>query len=474
MAKDDDRAIPKGRIRRTAEVGSVVGTSGARYAGTKARNIARSKEAADEAIEQRHLEAAEQMVDTLGKMKGAAMKIDQLASFIDTEFLPPEFRDLYQDKLADLRTSAPPMPWKKVKKVLEEEWDESPEELFEDFDQEASAAASIGQVHRAVLPDGRDGAGKVQYAGVAEAIRADPQNAGMFLRLAKALAPGLDAKAAAEELKERVSEELDYELEAQNQRSFSRGYRGHPFIYVPDVITRLSTRRVLVSEWVEGMGFEEVKDLPQEEKDRFGEIIFRFCFGSIYHLQHFNADAHPGNYVWMEDGKVAFLDFGMTKHLDTDQIELEIAALEAAFEEDPEALRVALHDLGFLSKPKRVDAERLMQHVKAVGGWYLEDREVTIDSDYVMNVMTAISDPPSEFYAIMRRENLPANELMGRRMEFGVLAVLGQLQATRNWLSIGSEWWFASEPATELGREEWEYFESRGERRTGRYSSRGA
>jgi predicted unusual protein kinase regulating ubiquinone biosynthesis (AarF/ABC1/UbiB family) len=412
------------------------------------------------------------MVDTLGKMKGAAMKIGQLASFIDTEFLPPEFRDLYQDKLADLRTSAPPMPWKKVKKVLEEEWDETPEELFEEFSEDAAAAASIGQVHRAVLPDGRDVAVKIQYPGVAEAIRADLQNAGMFLRLAKALAPGLDAKAAAEELKERVSEELDYELEAQNQRSFSRGYRGHPFIYVPDVVTRLSTRRVLVSEWVEGIGFEEVKELPQEEKDRFGEIVFRFCFGSIYHLQHFNADAHPGNYLWMDDGKVAFLDFGMTKHLDTDQIELEIAALEAAFEQDPEALRVALHDLGFLNNPKKVDAERLMEHVQAVGGWYMEDREVTVDSNRVMKAIAAVSDPRSGFFDLMRRENVPANELMGRRMESGLLAVLGQLQATRNWYRIGREWWFADDPSTELGEQEWAYFEGRGEKRVRKFAAR--
>ena len=164
------------------------------------------------------------------------------------------------------------------------------------------------------------------------------QNAGMILRLAKALAPGLDAKAAAAELKERVLEELDYEYEAQNQRSFSRGYRGHPFIYVPDVITRLSRHRVLVTEWVDGdAASTQVKELPQEEKDRFGEIVFRFCFGSIYHLQHFNADAHPGNYLLMEDGKVAFLDFGMTKQLDKEQIELEIAALEAVVRRGPGA-----------------------------------------------------------------------------------------------------------------------------------------
>ena len=400
------------------------------------------------------------------------MKIGQLASFIDTEFLPPEYRDLYQEHLAQLRTQAPTMPWKQVRKVLDEEWEEPCEELFEQIEHEASAAASIGQVHRAVLPDGRRVAVKIQYPGVAEAIAADMQNAGLILRMAKALAPGLDAKAAADELKERVMEELDYELEAQNQRSFARGYRGHPFIHVPDVVTRLSTQRVLVSEWVDGAGFEEVKQLPQEERDRFGEIVYRFCFGSIFHLQHFNADAHPGNYLLMEDGRVAFLDFGMTKHLDKDQIELEITALDAIFDGDPERLRVALHDLGFLNNPQKVDAEQLMEHVKTVGGWYMEDREVTVDSRRVMDAITAVSDPRSEFYRLMRRENLPANELMGRRMESGVLAVLGQLEATRNWYRIGREWWFADPPATPLGEQEWAYFESRGEKRVRKFAAR--
>src|SRR3954467_11263415 len=471
MARKDD-SIPAGRVQRTAKVGSAIGSSGARYAGTRARNVVRSKDAGAAAIDQRHLEAAERMVDALGQLKGAAMKIGQLASFIDTEFLPPEYRELYQEELAALRTSAPPMPWKKVSKVLEEEWDEPCEELFEDFDQEAAAAASIGQVHRAVLPDGRRVAVKIQYPGVADAIRADMQNAGMILRMAKALAPGLDAKAAAAELKERVLEELDYEYEAHNQRTFARGYRGHPFIYVPDVMTRLSTERVLVTEWVDGMGFEQIKELPQEEKDRFGEIVFRFCFGSIYHLQHFNADAHPGNYILLEDGRVAFLDFGMTKQLDKEQIELEIAAIEAVLDGDPERLRTGLHDLGFLNNPKRVDAERLMEHVKAVGGWYMQDEELTIDSELVMGAISAVTDPRSEFFDMMRRENLPANELMGRRMESGVLAVLGQLNATRNWMRIGREWWFADEPATELGREEWAYWEDKGGRRRRKVGAR--
>ena len=135
------------------------------------------------------------------------------------------------------------------------------------------------------------------------------------MRLARVLAPGLDAKAVASELRERVLEELDYEFEAQNQRTFARAYDGHPFIFVPKVHSRLSRRRVLVSDYVEGRGFDEVKELEQDERDIFGEIVFRFCFGSIYHLRHFNADTHPGNYLLMEDGRVAFLDFGMTKRL---------------------------------------------------------------------------------------------------------------------------------------------------------------
>jgi predicted unusual protein kinase regulating ubiquinone biosynthesis (AarF/ABC1/UbiB family) len=474
MAREsgENNEIPTGRVQRTAKVGSVLGASGAKYAGTRARNLVRSKEDAADALDRSHLEAAERMVDALGTMKGAAMKIGQLASFIDTEFLPEEYREVYQEKLAKLRSEAPPMPWNTVKSVLEEEWDDPVEDLFEDFSHDAAAAASIGQVHRATLPDGREVAVKVQYPGVAKALRADMQNAGMIMRLAKALAPGLDAKAAAEELKQRVLEELDYEYEAQNQRTFARAYRGHPFIYVPDVITRLSRSRVLVSEWVEGAGFDTVKELPQEERDRFGEIVFRFCFGSIYHLQHFNADAHPGNYLLMDDAKVAFLDFGMTKQLDKEQIELEIAAIEAVLDEDPEELVQALADLGFLHKPQKMDAEKLMAHVKAVGGWYLEPGERTVDSEMVMRAIASVSDPRSEFFDLMRRENLPANELMGRRMESGVLAVLGQLNATRDWNAIGREWWFADDPATELGREEWDYFESRGQRRVRKFSAR--
>jgi predicted unusual protein kinase regulating ubiquinone biosynthesis (AarF/ABC1/UbiB family) len=463
----DESKIPKGRVRRSAKLGSVLGGQAARYAGTRAANVARPEETRHERLEQRHLETAMKMVGALGQMKGAAMKLGQFASFIDTEFIPEEYREIYQEQLAKLRTDAPSMPWEKVAAVLEEEFDGEPlSELFAEIEEEAFAAASIGQVHRARLLDGRRVAVKIQYPGIAEALEADLRNAGTIVRLARALAPGLDAKAIAAEIRERVLEELDYEYEAQNQRSFSRAYRDHPFIYVPDVVTRLSRRRVLVTEYVEGLGFEQIKELPHDERSRFGEIVFRGSFGSIYHLQHFNADPHPGNYILMEDGRVAFLDFGMTKKLDSEQIELEQRAIDAIVRDDPEALREALHELGFVTNPSKLDAERLMEHVKAVGGWYMEDRETEISARRVMKIIESTHDPRSEYFDLMRRESLPAEELMGRRMEIGVVAVLGQLRAKRNWYRIMREWVYGDEPETELGRAEWEYFEDRGVPRT--------
>jgi predicted unusual protein kinase regulating ubiquinone biosynthesis (AarF/ABC1/UbiB family) len=464
----DNAKIPKGRVRRSAKLGSVVGVQGARYAGTRAANVGRSEESGKERLEQRHLETAMKMVGALGQMKGAAMKLGQFASFIDTEFIPEEYREIYQEQLAKLRTDAPSMPWEKVEKVLLEEYDGEPvAELFAEFEHEAFAAASIGQVHRAELLDGRRVAVKIQYPGIAEALDADLRNAGTLVRLARALAPGLDAKAIAHEIRERVMEELDYEYEAQNQRTFSRAYRDHPFVYVPEVITRLSRRRVLVTELVEGLGFEEIKRLPREQRSRFGEIVFRGSFGSIYHLQHFNADPHPGNYLLMADGRVAFLDFGMTKKLDREQILLEQRAFDAASRDDPEAFREALHELGFVKNPSKLDAERLLDHMRAIGGWFvMEDRELEITPQRVMKIIESTNDPRSEYFDLMRRESIPADELMGRRMEVGVVAVLGQLGAKRNWHRIAREWVYADPPATELGEQEWEYFEERGLKRT--------
>ena len=202
-----------------------------------------------------------------------------------------------------------------MRKVIEDDLGERLDDVFAEFDEEAVAAASIGQVYRARLQDGRAVAVKVQYPGVAQAVRADLQNLGLIMRVAKRMAPGMDAKAMTREIRERLTDELDYEHEAQQHRAFARSWRGHPFIYVPPVVTELCSEHVLVSEWVDGTGFEEVKAMDRATRDRFGEIVFRFFFGSLYRNGHFSGDPHPGNYLLMDDGRVAFIDFGMTKRV---------------------------------------------------------------------------------------------------------------------------------------------------------------
>ena len=188
---------------------------------------------------------------------------------------------------------------------------------------------------------------KIQYPGIARAVRADLQNLGLILRVAKMMAPGMDPKAMAEEIRERLTEELDYELEAQTHRAFARTWRGHPFVVIPEVVTSLSSERVLVTEYVEGIGFEQVKELPQAERDRFGEIVFRFFLGSLYRTRRFSADPHPGNYLLLPDGRVAFLDFGMSKQVSREQVEAELEVMRAGIEGDSERLHAALAAMGF-------------------------------------------------------------------------------------------------------------------------------
>jgi predicted unusual protein kinase regulating ubiquinone biosynthesis (AarF/ABC1/UbiB family) len=447
--------MPTGRIRRTAKVGGLLGGQTARNYATKAANLTRDQEGRRRAAEKRQLEAAEQIVEVLGQMKGAAMKIGQVASFIDMAGMPPEVSDRFQEKLAELRDSAPKVSFKEMRKVIEQDLDEPLKELFADFEEEPLAAASIGQVYRAELHDGRCVAVKVQYPGVATAVRADLQNLGLLLRAAKRMAPGLDAKQVGTEIRERITEELDYEHEAQAQRAIARSWRGHPFVVVPDVVTSMSRERVLVTEWVEGTGFERVKELAQPDRDRFGEIVFRFFFGSFYRNGHFSGDPHPGNYLLMGDGRVAFLDFGLTKKVAMSHVEAEKAVIRAGLEGDADVLYQQLADLGFY-KPDytALTAERVLEHVQLLQTWYAEDEEFQLSREYVSNLMLQAGDPRSDYWEEMREGTVPADSLFARRMEGLTLGVLGQLGATANWHRIMREWLYDEPPSTPLGKEE--------------------
>jgi predicted unusual protein kinase regulating ubiquinone biosynthesis (AarF/ABC1/UbiB family) len=455
MARDQ---IPTSRVRRTAKIGQLAAGQAVKQAGTRAANVARTPAGAQAALERRHLEAAEQIVTALGTMKGAAMKLGQVLSFLDVGLVPEEHREDFQAKLAALRDAAPKVSFKQMRAVIEEELDDDLEAIFASFEQEPIAAASIGQVYRATLHDGREVAVKVQYPGVAAAVRADMQNLGLIMRVVKRLTPGLDVQAVTQEIRLRIDEELDYELEAQNQRSLARIFRGHPFIVVPDVITRLSRERVLVSEYVHGTGFEELKHYPQPDRDRLGEIVFRFFMGCLYRHHQFSGDPHPGNFLLLEDGHVAFLDFGLFKRMKAEDVENELAAQRAATEGDAAALHGLLARLGFLPEPERVDPEALMAYGRDAVGWYTTDAEIQITSELATHVMIESSDPRSSHFREMRHQDMRPEHLFGRRMEMLTLAVLGQLRARANWHRIAREWMYGEPAVTELGRLEEEFY----------------
>jgi predicted unusual protein kinase regulating ubiquinone biosynthesis (AarF/ABC1/UbiB family) len=444
--------IPTGRVRRVAKVGRLAGGQTARGAATKAANLTRSSEGRRTASERRQLQAAEQIFEVLGQMKGAAMKVGQVASFVDTGAFPPEFQDQIQAKLAELREAAPRVSFERMRKVMEDDLGEPLESAFAEFGEEAVAAASIGQVYRARLDDGREVAVKVQYPGVAQAVRADLQNLGLIMRVAKRIAPGMDAKAMTREIRERLTDELDYEHEAQQHRAFARSWRGHPFIYVPPVVTELCSEHVLVTEWVDGQGFEEVKAMGRAARDRFGEIVFRFFFGSLYRNGHFSGDPHPGNYRLMSDGRVAFIDFGMTKRVAREDLHAEVGAIRAAMDGDADELHRRLAAMGFFDPADEwFTPAAVLDHFHDVTAWYIEDREVTITRELVARVLIDFGDPRSRHWQLMRRETMPPQAMLARRMEALTLSVLGQLEATANWHLIAREWLFDEPPSTELG-----------------------
>jgi predicted unusual protein kinase regulating ubiquinone biosynthesis (AarF/ABC1/UbiB family) len=457
MARESEK-IPTSRVRRTATVASLAAGEAVKQFGTRAANVTRGEEASEEAMAKRQLETAKQIVAALGTMKGAAMKLGQVMSFLDMGLVPEQHREEFQRELAKLRDAAPTVSFKQMRKVIEDDLEESIDDVFASFDQEPIAAASIGQVYRATLHDGRDVAVKVQYPGVATAVRADMQNLDMIMRLLKRMTPGLDVKAITREVRERIIEELDYELEAQNQRALARIFDGHPFIVVPAVVSSLSRERVLVSEFVKGVGFEELKQRGQDERDRIGEIVFRFFLGCLYRHRQFSGDPHPGNFLLLDDGRVAFLDFGLFKRLEAGPVDLELAAQRAVSEGNAIALHRLLAESGFLPDPERVDAEHLLDFIQSAIWWYTTDEVVELSPEIATAVMIESSDPRSSHFREMRHQDMRPEHLFGRRMEMLTLAVLSQLRARNNWHRIAREWMYGDRPVTELGRQEAEFY----------------
>jgi predicted unusual protein kinase regulating ubiquinone biosynthesis (AarF/ABC1/UbiB family) len=436
---------PRNRVARSAKVGGLVAGQSARWAGTRAANRLRSPEDADAATGERAAALARELVKQLGQLRGAAMKVGQVLSTIDFTAIPESEREEFKATLAALRDDVPPLPFKKVRKLLQEELGGPVDESFEMFEEEAFAAASIGQVHRAITLDGDEVAVKLQYPGVAEAVDSDLRNLSVLLPLVKRLAPGLDVKALYGELRERIAEELDYEIEAQNHRAVERAYRGHPTIHVPKVHTRLSSRRVLVTDLLSGRRFGDVKELGEAERDRFGEIVFRFYFSLLARMRRVCGDPHPGNYLLLDDGRVGFLDFGLMRTLDPYYLEGERALARAVVAEDAAEVHAILARLGYLPDPADFVPEALLEWLLAAGEWYLQPGFRRLSPQYVSELIDSTSSPRSPWFEQLRRLTVPPQALLVRRMEGLVFSTLGELRAGADWFALASEF-FAERP----------------------------
>ena len=458
--------LPTGRIARTARVGGLVTGQGLRWAGMRTANRVRTPERAAAAQSERTAALVGQLVDQLGQMRGAAMKVGQMISMVEFDGMPEEEQDELQRKLAALRDDVPPVPFAQLEKLMRKELGGPLELVFSSFEERAFAAASIGQVHRATTVDGDEVAVKIQYPGVAEAVETDLRNAMLLLPLVKRLAPGLNATAMAEEMRERIGEELDYELEAQNQRRIERLMRGHPFIRIPRVHTELSTRRVLVSEYVEGERFEVVRRAEEAQRDRYGEIVFRFFFGLLYRDRVALGDPHPGNYLLCPDGRVCFLDYGLLRDVSADRLADERAIAVAVRQRDAETLKATLVAAGYLpgDRAGAVDAELALRLMRFATKWYAVpgERRFSPDHDRDRDREPRDSEQRAAMRTQMNQFTLPPEAILIRRMHGIVGVVLGQLRAGADWGAIAAEYLHGARPATPLGQAEAEFFVSRG------------
>ncbi len=440
-----------GRSAKVAKLGARVGGA---YASTAARKVFSSTERRIELDSAREMKTAAAVAEQLGQMKGALMKLGQMASYLD-EGLPEPMRLA----LAQLRSDAPPMSSELAADVIEAELGGRPDEIFVEWDPLPIAAASIGQVHRAIArhPDTGDEvpvAVKVQYPGVDEAITADLKNAGMLGTILKQGFGGLDPDEMVAEIKERLVEELDYRLEARNQAEFADYYRNHPYIHVPDVLPTFSTGRVLTSELVNGATWDEMLTWDQAERDLAAETIFRFVFRSLYVMREFNGDPHPGNYLFHGGGRVTFLDFGLVKHFTPDEMATFASMVEAAaVDHDAARFRSILEGAGMLQPDAPVTTADVGTYFRRFYEPVATDQEMTWSGEYASGIVRHTFDRSSP---IAQYATVPRAFVFIQRINLGLYALLGELAATGNYRRIAEELWpfMNGEPSTEIGRAE--------------------
>lgn len=441
----------RSQTARTARMAGLGARTGASYATLRARRVFADADRRRELDTAFELKTAEQVAETLGQMKGALMKLGQMASYLD-QGLPEPVREV----LAELQTDAPPMSAELAAGMIEAELGARPETVFAEWDPRPIASASIGQVHRAMTHAGEAVAVKVQYPGVAEAVAADLDNAGLIFAGLGQLFGGLDHKALVAELRERLLEELDYELEAANQQFFIDLYASHPTIHVPRVLHELSTAKVLVTELADGAPWRELLTWSQAEKDLAAETIYRFAFGSLYRSAAFNGDPHPGNYLFHPGGRVTFLDFGLVKRFTQAELD-EFADLivNIVVEPDAAAFRATVERLGLLPAGLAVTDDEVVDYLGHFYEFVADDGPYTITPDYASETVRRFFDTSGPYAVMQKAANLPASFVVIQRISLGLYAIFGALRATGNWRRLAEEIWpfVAGPPSTPMGHE---------------------
>ena len=438
------------QLKRTARIWRLTARRGAHWGVVKVRGAGKDAARRAELEEQFAIRTAEDVASELGQMKGVIMKAGQMFSFI-AEGLPPEA----QAALATLQADVPPMAPSLAAKVVRQELGAEPESVFLDWNPEPVAAASIGQVHKAVTKDGREVAVKVQYPGVDKAIRGDLDNAellyGMFSQL---VLKNMDVKGIVDELRDRMGDELDYTIEARNQEEFAELYRGHPWIRIPTVVRELSTRRVLTTEWVDGMRWDELLESGTDAtKQRVAEVLFRFAQGSINLHGAFNGDPHPGNYRFHHDGSVTFLDFGLVKRWSPGELEKMEPVLDAALAGDPAAMLQCMVDAGFLRADSGMDPSILHDWMSKPYQPYVEEH-FTFSREWLQAMLADIVNVSGERADAIKHLNMPASYVILDRVVWGLSALLARLDASGPYRAILAEYRKGAAPATDLGRQE--------------------
>jgi predicted unusual protein kinase regulating ubiquinone biosynthesis (AarF/ABC1/UbiB family) len=441
------------RVGRGAALARLALRIGGRYVVRSPRLVFASVERRKELRHDLAFRSADDVAEELGAMKGVLMKLGQMASYI-SEDMPLTFRAA----MSRLQHRAPPMTPALAASVITEELGGEPREVFAQWDDLPFAAASIGQVHRAITRDGRAVAVKVQYPGIARSITSDLRNVGLLRRIVGAAFPGLDTRSFVDEVAERLQEEVDYVREAASQEMFARYYNGHPFIRVPHVLPELSTSRVLTSELDSGESFDDLLTWPQHERDLAAETMHRFVFRSLYRLRAFNGDPHPGNYLFHRGGRVTFLDFGLTKLFTEEDLAPLIDAVRfLVFDKDYEAFRASLERAGFLKAGAPVPTQVVVDRFGQFYGTVLQDAPMTITPAYASAIVRRFFDARGP---LAPYSDVPREYVIMQRINLGLYAVLGSLNATANWRRIAEEIWpFRNgPPSTPIGEAEarWE------------------